>query len=96
MERTTFFAEIVNTDSKCQFVYFSTPFPHLEKITNYKITFYKCYSCSSACDCNENGALGDLLCNTGDGQCNCKDNFGGRQCDECKDGFYQYPYCYSE
>ena len=65
-------------------------------IIKYSITFYKSYLCSSACDCNENGALGDLLCNTGDGQCNCKDNFGGRQCDECKDGFYQYPYCYSE
>ena len=54
------------------------------------------YLFSIACDCNANGALGDLLCNTGDGQCNCKDNFGGRQCDECKDGFYQYPYCYSK
>ena len=48
-----------------------------------------------ACACESIGSL-NQVCNTGDGQCECKANYGGRQCDECQNGFYYYPDCYSK
>ncbi|XP_073529681.1 usherin [Phyllobates terribilis] len=41
------------------------------------------------CDCNENGAANKSQnCEELGGQCRCKQNVGGRRCDQCKDGFY--------
>ncbi|XP_060809379.1 laminin subunit alpha [Amyelois transitella] len=42
------------------------------------------------CNCNVSGTLGGLgACDTRSGQCICKMNVGERQCDQCRDGFYQ-------
>ena len=38
------------------------------------------------------GSDGDV-CDLGTGQCACKANYAGRQCDQCRDGFYDYPDC---
>ncbi|VDO27999.1 unnamed protein product [Haemonchus placei] len=41
------------------------------------------------CDCNLNGTLAMLnTCDLKSGQCHCKRNAAGRQCDKCADGFY--------
>ncbi|XP_073796608.1 laminin subunit alpha-1 isoform X1 [Danio rerio] len=56
---------------------------------------YRNFPQCSACDCNPNGtraqfcdeALGVCGCED-HGQCSCKDNVGGRGCDECKSGSF--------
>ena len=48
-----------------------------------------------ACDCNSVGSLNEV-CNRANGQCECKTNYAGRKCDECQNGFYSYPSCYSK
>lgn len=46
-----------------------------------------------ACNCDPSGSLSEL-CNTdpnnsiGMGQCTCKKNVEGKNCNQCKDGFY--------
>ncbi|XP_072265966.1 usherin isoform X2 [Pyxicephalus adspersus] len=41
------------------------------------------------CDCNEEGTVNkSRYCEKVGGQCSCKVNVWGRQCDQCKDGFY--------
>jgi len=37
------------------------------------------------CGCDETGSVG-ASCNQISGQCKCKDNFTGLQCDTCVDG----------
>ena len=48
------------------------------------------YVCNvSACSCFKPGTLtGSNVCNTETGQCMCKPDVGGRDCDSCRDGFY--------
>ncbi|CAK1588443.1 unnamed protein product [Parnassius mnemosyne] len=42
------------------------------------------------CNCFLAGTLGGLgTCNTRSGQCTCKMNVGGLQCDQCQSGFYK-------
>ena len=36
------------------------------------------------------------MCDTDGGQCQCVSNYGGRRCDQCRDGYYSYPDCASE
>lgn len=45
-----------------------------------------------ACECNEEGSANDN-CDVATGQCVCKANFHGLHCDECKNGYYEYPNC---
>lgn len=45
-----------------------------------------------ACDCNSIGAL-DNFCNVTTGQCKCRNNTYGRQCDQCRTGFWNFPNC---
>ncbi|KAI5734580.1 hypothetical protein M8J77_008341 [Diaphorina citri] len=48
------------------------------------------------CDCDPGGSLDDGICDpyTDDvlvsGKCHCKPNVGGRRCDMCKDGFWNF------
>ena len=35
-------------------------------------------------------------CNVEGGQCECKTNYAGRTCEECHDGYYNYPDCDSK
>lgn len=44
------------------------------------------------CDCNAIGS-GNDTCDDYSGQCQCKSNFDGKQCERCKDGYYDYPTC---
>lgn len=46
----------------------------------------------TGCDCNSVGAL-DNFCNVTTGKCNCRPNTYGRQCDECRPGYWNYPNC---
>ncbi|XP_046433556.1 laminin subunit alpha [Neodiprion fabricii] len=46
------------------------------------------------CNCDPNGVIdNDLQCNLYNGNCNCKVNVIGRQCDKCRPGYAEYPYC---
>ena len=45
----------------------------------------------SDCECNEEGSM-DSTCN-GDGQCTCKANIQGEICDNCTDGYFDFPNC---
>ncbi|XP_035864341.1 laminin subunit alpha-5 isoform X2 [Sander lucioperca] len=46
------------------------------------------------CNCSRPGVLSpDVNCDTLSGQCRCKNNVVGRQCDRCAPGFYGYPNC---
>ncbi|XP_028307698.1 laminin subunit alpha-5 isoform X2 [Gouania willdenowi] len=46
------------------------------------------------CNCSRPGVeTPDISCDTLSGQCRCKDNVVGRQCDRCAPGFYGYPNC---
>lgn len=51
----------------------------------YKIIFVEC-------DCNSIGAL-DNFCNITTGQCKCRPNTYGRECDQCRTGFWNFPNC---
>ena len=46
------------------------------------------------CDCSPIGSLNNT-CNA-IGTCNCKAGFNGEKCDECKLGYFPYPYCLSK
>ncbi|XP_056106000.1 laminin subunit alpha-5 isoform X1 [Rhinichthys klamathensis goyatoka] len=46
------------------------------------------------CNCSRPGVTSlDISCDTHNGQCRCKNNIVGRQCDRCSPGFYGYPNC---
>nr|XP_033943330.1 laminin subunit alpha-5 isoform X2 [Pseudochaenichthys georgianus] len=46
------------------------------------------------CNCTRPGVeTPDVSCDTLSGQCRCKDNVVGRQCERCSPGFYGYPNC---
>lgn len=45
-----------------------------------------------ACDCNSVGAL-DNLCDISSGQCKCRSQTYGRECDQCEPGSWNYPNC---
>nr|XP_020464725.1 laminin subunit alpha-5 [Monopterus albus] len=46
------------------------------------------------CNCSLLGVISpDVSCDTLSGQCRCKNNIVGRQCDRCAPGFYGYPNC---
>ncbi|XDV45701.1 hypothetical protein PO909_013751 [Leuciscus waleckii] len=46
------------------------------------------------CNCSRPGVASlDISCDTHNGQCRCKNNIVGRQCDRCSPGFYGYPNC---
>lgn len=44
------------------------------------------------CDCNFEGST-SFKCEKFGGQCPCKPNVIGRQCTECKNGYYDFPNC---
>ncbi|XP_054881817.1 laminin subunit alpha-5-like, partial [Poeciliopsis prolifica] len=46
------------------------------------------------CNCSRPGIVSlDVSCDTDSGQCRCRNNIVGRQCDRCAPGFYGYPNC---
>ncbi|XP_043984093.1 laminin subunit alpha-5 isoform X1 [Gambusia affinis] len=46
------------------------------------------------CNCSRPGIVSpDVSCDTDSGQCRCRNNIVGRQCDRCVPGFYGYPNC---
>ena len=50
----------------------------------------------AACECNTGTGALDDICDRATGQCQCKANYGGRQCYECRDGYWYYPDCDGE
>ncbi|XP_065062458.1 laminin-like protein epi-1 isoform X2 [Rhopilema esculentum] len=47
---------------------------------------------ASSCRCKSRGSKGSK-CDKFGGQCECGSNIIGRQCQSCRAGFYNYPYC---
>ena len=43
-----------------------------------------------ACTCNQNGTH---VCDTATGECHCNARYNGTLCDECAEGFANFPYC---
>ena len=56
------------------------------------IHFFLCLACQ--CDMYYGSRNED--CNVEGGQCECKTNYAGRTCEECHDGYYNYPDCDSK
>ena len=48
----------------------------------------------SACQCDPDGSM-ESSCDA-NGACNCKENFEGDQCKECKSGFFEHPNCFGK
>ena len=46
----------------------------------------------SACDCDAKGTI-EEVCDKSNGQCLCKEGFGGPRCDRCEPGWFDYPTC---
>ena len=46
----------------------------------------------SACGCSEEGSK-NIGCDEKTGMCDCKVNYRGLKCKECKNGYYNYPEC---
>ena len=46
----------------------------------------------SVCACSNVGSL-STFCRSRDGQCQCRRNFQGQKCNECRIGFYDFPSC---
>lgn len=46
----------------------------------------------SDCNCDSRGTL-DEVCDKGNGQCLCREGYGGPRCDQCIPGYYNYPDC---
>lgn len=80
---------------KCQRCIYNTTGDHCERCLagfwGNALTSVKCHSC----DCylpgtkeNENNPNDVKQCNLQDGQCDCKPNVKNRQCDQCKEGFW--------
>lgn len=63
------------------------------------MSYYKqtCYNLTKysflACECNPLGSVNSDVCEFTSGNCSCSANFGGRQCDRCRDGYYDFPQC---
>ena len=47
------------------------------------------------CQCQQPGSNSEV-CNQRNGQCSCAVNFGGRDCEHCAPGYYNYPECTRE
>ena len=46
------------------------------------------------CPCLTISGIGySNVCNLKGGQCPCKDEFAGGTCEECNDGYYDFPNC---
>ena len=46
----------------------------------------------SGCECHRQGSL-SIMCDQGNGQCSCRSSFRGRMCEQCAEGFYNFPAC---
>ena len=43
------------------------------------------------CDCNATNTIDNsIVCNKSTGKCNCKPGYGGRTCNECESGYYNF------
>ena len=67
-----------------------SPFPHI--LNNRCSRGYYGFPLCQPCDCNYNGTR-DEVCQVGGGQCPCKPNYTGLDCDQCAPGFYNFPEC---
>lgn len=55
--------------------------------------FHQIIGCEP-CECNYLGiSNGNTQCDAFNGSCECRDNIEGRACDECKNGFFDFPRC---
>ena len=61
-------------------------------MSNIKVSIENNIYYNAACNCDPKGST-SLICEKSDGQCPCKDNVGGRQCNACDDGFKDHPNC---
>ena len=48
----------------------------------------------SDCGCSNTGSTGQTC--KSNGKCDCKPNYIGVKCDECRFGYFQYPECRSK
>ncbi len=65
------------------------------KLSFNKMIVLKNFCSFLACECNPIGSQNNA-CDRETGQCQCQRNYGSRQCEECNDGFYNYPSCSSK
>lgn len=48
---------------------------------------------AQSCGCNLLGSYNPEYCEPFGGQCSCKENIIGRKCEQCRLGYYGFPYC---
>ena len=59
---------------------------------NKSVFFSLLCSTHTACDCDTTGSQ-NAFCNQLTGQCPCRPNTYGQQCNECQPGFWNFPNC---
>lgn len=47
----------------------------------------------TGCQCYGNGTIDSTPCNKKTGDCACKFEFSGVNCDQCNEGYYSFPTC---
>ena len=80
--------------TECTDFHFGFPFcNHTENCKKNSFEYPSIFQYFSVvCACDPKGST-SLICNKTDGNCSCKPNIHGRQCDKCQDGFKLHPNC---
>ena len=70
---------------------FDTWSKNKDKIQTYLAPYYSfLYDGGKACSCNGTGSHNSSSCDANGGQCRCKPNVDGINCDRCKAGFFNF------
>ncbi|KAL5291286.1 epi-1 family protein [Megaselia abdita] len=64
-----------------------------DKCEPYTYGFHQIIGCEE-CNCNRMGVEnGAMQCDLNNGNCDCRQNIEGRACDQCSNGYYDFPNC---
>lgn len=80
------------TCRECASTFYNFPVCERKCLLDCKVIVESYMFLFTACQCNDLGSVSGA-CDQASGNCTCKGNFGGKHCDQCQDGYYDYPSC---